>query len=194
MSEPLRVGHPHHDRRVVGHVAEARLAFAQIARRLAPHPRHLQVGVDPGDQLARRERLGQIIVGAGVQSFDARLFAGPRGEQDHRQIAQLRVARSSRSRPKPSRPGIMTSVSSRSGFLARIAASAAWPSETVSTSHLGPKQPADIIAHVGIVVGDEDAGAVGLALQAAGRARRRLARLSRSAASAVGSQRSASST
>ena len=75
-----------------------------------------QVRVDAGEQLARRERLDQVVVGAGLEALDARLLAGARREQDHRERRASRgSARSARSRPKPSSPGIITSVRTRSG-------------------------------------------------------------------------------
>src|SRR5262249_37413813 len=51
-------------------------------RRVAAEIRHLEVRLDTGQQLACRERLYEIIVGARLESFDPRLFARPCGEQD----------------------------------------------------------------------------------------------------------------
>ena len=51
----------------------------------------------------------------------------------------------------------MTSVSTRSGFQARAAASAAWPSARALDPIAGGAQQAlDVIAHVGIVVGQQN--------------------------------------
>ena len=157
---PVRIGHPHHHRRVLGHVAEARLAFPQIARRLAPKPRHLEIGVDAGDQFPRGEGLRQIVVGAGVEAFHARLLAGPRRQHDHGQVAQRRVgsqlaqqAEAVEARhhdvgqhevrlPRADRRQRRVAVGDRLHVPARS------------------EQPADIVAHVGVVVGHEDARAV----------------------------------
>lgn len=45
-----------------------------------------------GDQLARGERLDQIVVGAGLEPFGGRVFAGARRQEDHRHRRQLRFA------------------------------------------------------------------------------------------------------
>ena len=59
------------------------------------------------------------------------------------------------SSPKPSSPGIITSASTRSGGRSARCASAAAPSVAVSTSQ-SLQQPAQIVAHVGVVVDDQD--------------------------------------
>ena len=41
-----------------------------------------EVRGDAGQQLARAERLGEIVVGAGVEALDAGLFSGAGGEKD----------------------------------------------------------------------------------------------------------------
>ena len=92
--------------------------LAQGLHRFAAQAGHGEVGADPGQQLAGRERLGQIVVGAGVDAFDPGLLAGTGRQQDHRAVAQSwGSARSARSRPNPSRRGIITSDSTRSGGL-----------------------------------------------------------------------------
>ena len=87
----------------------------------------------------------------------------------------------------------MTSVSTRSAGRARSAASAAWPSATASTSQRGAQQPGDVLAHVRVVVGDQDPErAVGArAPSRSGRRRRRRRDRGRPGAAA---SRSASST
>ena len=88
----LRVpGEPHPDRDGLEQGLQLRRARAQRLRRLAPDPRHRDVGADARQQLARGERLGQVVVGPGVQPLDPRLLAGAGGEQDHRQVAERRV-------------------------------------------------------------------------------------------------------
>ena len=70
----------------------------------------------------------------------------------------------------------MTSVSTRSGGARRARASAASPSATASTSQRSREQPRDVIAHVGVVVGEQDARRAAPALRrraAAARPRRR---------------------
>ena len=51
----------------------------------------LDMAGDTGEQLAGAERLGQIIVGPGPQALDLRLLAGPRGQQNDRDVAQRRI-------------------------------------------------------------------------------------------------------
>ena len=46
-----------------------------------------QDGADPGGELARGERLHDVVVGAEVEAADAVLFHAPAGEHDHRQLA-----------------------------------------------------------------------------------------------------------
>ena len=90
---------------------------------------------DLRQQLARAERLDQVVVGAGLPG-PRRALSSP-ARADTRMTGKVRVrgsARSSRSRPKPSRRGIMMSASTRSGMRLAIAASAASPSATASTS------------------------------------------------------------
>ena len=52
--------------------------------------------------------------------------------------------------------GIITSLRTRSGGRARADSSAACPSATASTSHCGASKAHQVLAHVGVVVGDED--------------------------------------
>ncbi len=61
--------------------------------RLAPDARHGDVGVDAREQFARRERLGEIVVGAGFEPLDLRFLAGTSREHHDRQVAQIRIAR-----------------------------------------------------------------------------------------------------
>ena len=84
-------------------------------------------------QLARAERLDQVLVGAGLQTFDARFLAGARRQQHDRDCPGALVGAERRSRPKPSSFGIITSARTKSGALASIRSSAARPSPTAST-------------------------------------------------------------
>ena len=58
--------------------------FLEQARRLPAGPRKVEIRLDARHEFARRERLGQIVVGAGAQPVDLGLLAGAGGEQDHR--------------------------------------------------------------------------------------------------------------
>jgi hypothetical protein len=60
--------------------------LGQLARRVdrgTPYLGHLQVRANARDHLARRERLHQIVVRARLQAREARVFTGPRRDQDH---------------------------------------------------------------------------------------------------------------
>ena len=51
-----------------------------------------QYGADAGDQLGHRERLGHIVVGAGVEAAHAVRLLAARGQHDDRQVAGLGLA------------------------------------------------------------------------------------------------------
>ena len=61
-----------------------------LAGERRPHP--AQHRADAGDQLARAERLGHIIVGAGLEAADPVALLAARGEHDDRHIGGLRAA------------------------------------------------------------------------------------------------------
>ncbi len=50
-------------------------AVALAGRQRVAQPRDLEVGVDAGEQLGARERLDEVVVGAGVEALDGRLLA-----------------------------------------------------------------------------------------------------------------------
>ena len=56
----------------------------ELRRRLAPRPGEVERATHPRHQLARREGLHQIVVGAGLKPFDPGLLARAGGEQDDR--------------------------------------------------------------------------------------------------------------
>ena len=137
---------------------EALLALEDRAARLAPQRCHLDVGAHPRQQLARGERLHEIVVRAGLEALDLRFLAGPCRQEDDRDAGGRRVP-----------------------------ADRAQDAETVEAGHhhvgqeqvrrlpshrrhrglaighrldpvpLGDQQSADIGTHVGIVVGQHDA-------------------------------------
>ncbi|OGA00268.1 MAG: hypothetical protein A2Z64_12120 [Betaproteobacteria bacterium RIFCSPLOWO2_02_67_12] len=59
--------------------------IAQLRRAPAQHRANAR------DQLARRKRLGQVIVGAGLERRDLVAFSAARGEKDDRQLARARL-------------------------------------------------------------------------------------------------------
>src|SRR5690606_16967730 len=68
---PLRIRDPDDHRSVVSHDAETLLALSQRFRRVPPHPRKLELGCDAGQQLARAERLDEIVIGSSFETLDA---------------------------------------------------------------------------------------------------------------------------
>ncbi len=71
-------------------LVEQRAARLQLVAR-APDALELQVRAHPREQLARGERLDEVVVGARLQALDRALLARARGEHDHRHVAQQRV-------------------------------------------------------------------------------------------------------
>ena len=93
---------------------EARSPWISLSllRRQAVHaPQHR---LDARQELARIERLGQIIVGADLEADDAIGLLGHGGQEDDRQFVVLRRWRQ---RERPSSPGIMMSSTMRSNAL-----------------------------------------------------------------------------
>jgi hypothetical protein len=58
---------------------------------LPSDPRHFEIGGDARKELARAERFDKVVVGAGVESFDACLLSRTRRQQHHRQIGERGV-------------------------------------------------------------------------------------------------------
>ncbi len=78
------------DARLAGRLVDLEPVEAQhqrtaVARQPGPPPDRL----DPRDELARRERLGHVVVGADLQPDDAVDLIGPRGQHQDRQLAPL---------------------------------------------------------------------------------------------------------
>ncbi len=123
---------------------------------LFPEGADLQVRRHASDELTGRERLHEVIVGAGVQPFHARLLACARREHDdgHRARPGLLTQRSQETEAVEPRHHHVGQHQIRGapprrlqGFLAvarRLDAPAL------------AEQPRDVIAHVGIVVHQED--------------------------------------
>lgn len=71
-------------------LAESRLR-GLLADDPRSHPRELQVRADAGEQLAGREGLHQVIVGAGLQPLARRLVPCPSGQEDDRDVLRRLV-------------------------------------------------------------------------------------------------------
>ena len=70
----------------------------------APAGRPFQRDPHTRDQLRRLERLGQVVVGAGVEALDRGLLAGARGQHDHRDAGAWRGRRGGRAAARSRRP------------------------------------------------------------------------------------------
>ena len=95
--------------------------------------REVDIGADPGKQLARTEGLDQIVVGASLDPLDARLLAGPCREQHQRDIVQLRIASYRAQQPETVESRHHHVAQNRSGRRRRAAFKASSPSVTTST-------------------------------------------------------------
>lgn len=120
--------------------------------RAAQHRPHTQ------GQLARAERFGQVVVGAGLQPRDAVVLLAERGQQDHRQpvitvFAQLAAQR------QPVGPG-HHHVEHRDVELLGLQQPQRLRA-VVRDGHVEPvtfEVAADDVADDGVVVGDQDTG------------------------------------
>ena len=103
-----------------------------------------------------RERLDEVVVGPGFQTFDATLFAGPRRQQDDRKVARPRI-----------RPQLLQeseAVESRHHHVGQdqVGRFAAGELERLDAVRRGfhaipaAQEPRHVLAHVRVVVGDED--------------------------------------
>ena len=109
---------------------------------------HLQLRFNAGHEFARGEGLDEVVVRAGVDAFNARLFSGSGGKHDDRNgrwspdCSAIRA-----SRAKPSISGIITSVSTRSGVDAPDFIESPLPFSAVITWKRQPSRPAGIRAY-----------------------------------------------
>ena len=130
-------------------------AGAHGLRVLPPQPRHVQIGCDPGEQLAGGKGLGQVVVGAGIHALDPRLFAGACRQQDERHVAQQGIVAHCPQQPEP--------IELRHHHVAEDQIRPP-PPRLVQRRHaigdggyliaLG-QQPLHVIAHIGVVVGEQ---------------------------------------
>ncbi len=158
---------PHHGRQQV--VEIVRDAAGELADRLhfpalrelllglATQLRQFEIGLDPREQLARRERLDEVVVGPGLETLDARLRPCPGREHDDRNRLQGRVPPDlTRERdPIEKRHHYVGEQKVRGTFLERLKGrhTVGHRDDIVGV----PEQTFDIGPHVGIVVGEDDA-------------------------------------
>ena len=109
--------------RCVGGIEPQRSRLQRLLRRLRRAP--AQHRLDARLQLARRERLGDVVVDPGLEARDLVRLVGARGHHDDRQLARARVARAAAcANASPDCPGSIQSSSTRSGSDVRDAAPA----------------------------------------------------------------------
>ncbi len=121
------------------------------------HLRAQHLRLDARDQLTAGERLYQIVVSAGLQPFDARLLAGTSGHEDHRHCAGTLVFPKcvQQLEPVETRHHDVRDHDVRARFTGTCEGGRAVP-DRIDQPPLA-KEPADVLAHVGIVVGYENA-------------------------------------
>ena len=132
----------------------------ELRARLVGAPMHLgrfHQRADAHQQLARAERLHQVVVGAPAETFDARFFAGARREENHRNRAQLRIRAQLADEPEPvevrhHHVGDDEIGSARARGLERGLA----VGDDLHVVVLG-EQPPRVLAQVGVVVRQQDA-------------------------------------
>ena len=120
-------------------------------------PRQLEVGGDAGQQLAGAERLGEVVVGAPLEALDPRLLAGAGRDEQDRGSWRSPGRPAARGAGRSRRAGIITSESTRSGGCAGGGQGLHAVGDRLHVVPLG-QQAADVLAHVGVVVGPEDRG------------------------------------
>ena len=94
-------------------LVEQRPAALELAAGTAG-PVELEVGADPRQQLTGGERLDQVVVGAGVETLERAVLAGPRREHHHRD-ARRSAGRTAAPRAGRSRPSAASSRRSAPG-------------------------------------------------------------------------------
>ena len=120
----------------------ALLARAEGRLGLPAHPIQREDPFDPGDQLARGERLGQVVVGAGLQRLQPGFLARAGAQQDHRHRAHPWIRAQRCEQGHPVAPGQQGVREHQVGVSRRIASSACGPSPTELDAPPLAEQPA----------------------------------------------------
>ena len=134
------------------------LCRAQPERLLggSAHVPELEQRTDAGEQLSRRKRLDDIVVGTRVESLDPCFLAGARGQQQHGHAAQSFVGANRGQQPE--------AVQTRHHDVAENEigrATTRGRERLLAVGHgldhvVGSQQIAYVAAHVGVVVGEHD--------------------------------------
>ena len=129
-----------------------------VFRRLPAQTAHRQMRTDSGQQFARGKRLNHVIVRASFHPFDTRVFPARAERRITGMVLVESLARISRSKPKPSSPGIITSVSTkvrsdRSGSSQRFR-----PRKRHEHRNCHQK-PTHISSHIRVVISEQNSSA-----------------------------------
>ena len=131
--------------------------IAHGALGLAPQSRQLQLRGHAGEQLARAEGLDQIFIGAGLQTLDAGLLARTRRQQNHRHRARSLVAADGGQQSEAVQ-GWHHHV--REDQIRRILADPVEGGVSVGDdldAIVPAENPREVVPHVRIVIGNQDA-------------------------------------
>ena len=131
--------------------------FLEKPRRLATHACHVKIGLDPRQKLAGGERLDQVIVGAGPQPVHLGFLAGAGGEQDDRRIPGRLVRAHCRQKAEAVEPRHHDVGQDEVGLQgARRGQRRLAVGRALDPVAGGAQQALDVVAHVEIVVGQQN--------------------------------------
>ena len=136
-------------------VGEDRVIQAVRSSRLPAQISHLYMGSHAGQQFTDREGFHQVIVRPGVQALDPRFFPARADSRITGVVLREGSLRIACSTPNPSSRGIITSVSTKAGHIPRCLYRLQAIGDGVDAI-LEAEQAAQVLAHIGIVVGDKD--------------------------------------
>ena len=126
--------------------------------RLVAETRHFQMRLDSGQQFARAERLDQIVVRAGMHSLDPRLFTRTRRKQNDRNVSEIRVGTKFAQQPEAVQPRHHHVCQHQVGPACLCRAQCRQPvANGLYLVTVLYQQPADIVAHIGVVVRQQNA-------------------------------------
>ncbi len=155
---------------------EALFALHHGPRRITANGGHLDVRIYARQQLARGERFGQVIIRRRVERLNLGFFAGPRRQHQHRRAGERGIAPDTAQHAKAVelRHHHVSQHQIRRPHARRRQRGLAIL-DRIDIVTLGDEQSSNVVAHVGIVVGQQHALAKTsklLARQSLGRSRR----------------------